>query len=195
MSPPEVWGPPTWIFFHVLAEKMNEKKFNVLMPQVFQIIKRLCAFLPCPDCSKHATNFLNKIKMKEIDTKEKFVGMLYLFHNSVNFRKKKKMFNFKNMIVYKNINIISAYNNFIRVYNTKGNMSLLTESFQRDLILTYLRKWLKHNIFYFMDNEKNLERNNHSQNDNSSNSVISSSEQQQKAQQEEEKIQEDEQKE
>lgn len=159
MAPPEVWGPPTWIFLHVLVEKMNESRFNILMPKVFHIIKRICAFLPCPECSKHATAFLNKIKIDDINTKEKFIGMLYLFHNSVNFRKKKNLFNFKNVVIYKKIQIIPAFNNFSRVYNTKGNMNLLNDSFQRDLILSDLRKWLKHNIIYFIDNERNRIKN------------------------------------
>ena len=27
MSPPEVWGPPIWTLFHVLAEKINERAY------------------------------------------------------------------------------------------------------------------------------------------------------------------------
>ena len=31
MSPPEIWGPPVWTFFHTLAEKLNEDYLSALM--------------------------------------------------------------------------------------------------------------------------------------------------------------------
>ena len=37
-------------------------------------------------------------------------------------------------------------NRFLSVYNTKGNMQLLTESFQRELIIADFKKWFFLNI-------------------------------------------------
>ena len=48
---PTTWGPPVWRFFHTLAEKMNEDKFQELGPQLFNLIRKICRVLPCPDCS------------------------------------------------------------------------------------------------------------------------------------------------
>lgn len=149
MSPPEIWGPPIWTFFHVMAEKIIDEKFNEVSPQIFMWMKRICHFLPCPECSMHASSFLGKIKPSDIDTKQKFIGMVYLFHNTVNVRKRKPLFNFANMNKYKNVNIIEAFKGFLKVYNTKGNMKLLTESFQRDIILRDIHKWMRFNLHFF----------------------------------------------
>jgi len=145
MPPPNIWGPPTWTLLHTMTEKIHEEDFNKLMPQMFGLIKRICSNLPCPDCSQHATIFLAKLKREQIATKNDFKNMLYLFHNMVNAKKKKPLFNYANMSAYQNLNIANVFNNFVSVYNTKGNMKLLTESFQRALIVKDLRRWLMNN--------------------------------------------------
>ena len=149
MSPPEIWGPPIWTFFHVMAEKIIEEKFNEVSPQIFMWMKRICHFLPCPECSMHATAFLGKIKPVDINTKAKFIGMVYLFHNAVNVRKRKPLFNFANINKYKKVSLISAFQGFLKVYNTKGNMKLLTESFQRDIVIRDIHKWMRFNLHFF----------------------------------------------
>ena len=145
MPAPSIWGPPTWTLLHTLAEKIHEDDFNKLIPQMFGLIKRICSYLPCPDCSEHATRFLAKLKSEQIATKLEFKNTLYLFHNMVNARKRKPLFNYGNINIYQNLNIANVFNNFVSVYNTKGNMKLLTESFQRALIVKDLRRWLMNN--------------------------------------------------
>ena len=115
------------------------------MPQMFGLIKRICSYLPCPDCSQHATRFLAKLNPDQISTKLDLKNTMYLFHNMVNARKKKPLYNYANINVYQNLNIANVFNNFVSVYNTKGNMKLLTESFQRALIVKDLRRWLMNN--------------------------------------------------
>ena len=46
---------------------------------------------------------------------------------------------------YENQNIVNVFNNFVAIYNTKGNMKMLTESFQRALIIKDLKRWLINN--------------------------------------------------
>ena len=130
-------------------EKIHDDDFNKLMPQMIGLIKRICAYLPCPDCSQHATHFLAKLKPEQISTKLDFKNTMYLFHNMVNSRKKKPLFNYGNINIYQNLNIAIVFNNFITIYNTKGNMKLLTESFQRTLIVKDLKRWLVNNINSF----------------------------------------------
>jgi len=149
MPAPSVWGPPTWTLLHTLAEKIHEEDFNKLIPQMFMLIKRICAYLPCPDCSQHATQFLAKLKPEQMATKIEFKNTLYLFHNMVNARKKKPLFNYGNINYYQNLNIFNVFNNFVSIYNTKGNMKLLSESFQRLLVIKDLKRWLINNINSF----------------------------------------------
>jgi Erv1 / Alr family len=147
---PNVWGPPTWTFFHTLSLKIKEEKFNEIFPTLFLFIRRICRNLPCPDCAMHATSFLNKINPAGVKTKQDFQNILYIFHNSVNKRKNKPRFDHNNLSQYNNNNIIQTYNDFIRVFHTNGNMKLLADSFQRRLVTKDFRKWFLTNIQHFM---------------------------------------------
>ena len=132
------WGPPTWIFFHTLAEKINEEKYSIIFPQVVAILKQICKNLPCPDCSNHATQFLEKVNFANIKTKSDFKNIMYIFHNMVNRRKRRPPFD------------ITAYNNFIAEFHTSGNLKLLADSFQRKIIVNELKKWMTLNIRFFI---------------------------------------------
>jgi hypothetical protein len=150
MSPPEVWGPAIWTLFHTLIEKMNTDAYPYIIYSTFGIITRICKFLPCPECSRDASNFLAKINLKEYKTKNEFKNMLYLFHNWVNAKKRKPLFNYANMNKYANLHLPFVINNFIANYNTKGNMKLLTESFQRNFIVKDFISWFKNNAQAFI---------------------------------------------
>ena len=67
----------------------------------------------------------------------------------VNTKKTKPLFNSADMVNYSKNNVITAYNNFACVYNTKGNMQLLTESFQRQLIIKDFKQWIMKNAHHF----------------------------------------------
>lgn len=149
MSPPSVWGPPIWYLFHILAEKIHEDQYNKLIPTLFMFIRRICLYLPCPECSQHATRFLSRIKPNHIANKNDFKNMFYVFHNTVNKRKNKPIFDHDGLDKYKTANVVYAFNSFVNVYNTKGNMRLLAESFQRQLIVKDFKKWIVENIEYF----------------------------------------------
>ena len=150
MSPPEVWGPPIWTLFHVLAEKINERVYPFYAGQLFSVIKNICSALPCPECTSDASIFLGKIKIQDLKTKFDFKNMVYLFHNYVNAKKRKRLYNYSGLEIYKNYNIINVFNRFISVYHTRGNMKLLAESFQRQNIIKNIRAWFSKNIMAFM---------------------------------------------
>ena len=150
MSPPEVWGPAVWTLFHTLAEKINEKAFPFIKGQLFGQIKRICLYLPCPECSTDATNFLARININNINSKVEFINTFYLFHNYVNAKKRKPLYNYSSLSKYNNYKLVSVLNNFISNYNTKGNMKLLAESFQRKLILSDFKSWITKYIRAFV---------------------------------------------
>ena len=152
MSPPEVWGPAVWTLFHTLTEKINENAYKKLYLQLFYFIVRICKNLPCPDCSNDASIFLAKIKPTDFKNKDDLKNFIYLFHNRVNYKKRKPLFNYANILVYQKYNTIQVVNNFIEKYQTKGNMKLLTESFQRKLLINEFKKWLKGVIVAFIPN-------------------------------------------
>jgi hypothetical protein len=67
MSPPEVWGPPIWTLFHTLIERINERYYHLIYQQLFNIIKQICTYLPCPECSTDAVIFLSKVKIQTLN--------------------------------------------------------------------------------------------------------------------------------
>lgn len=150
MSPPEVWGPAIWSLFHTLCERVSEEAYPVISNQLFTQIARICKFLPCPDCAKDATLFLSKINMNDYKTKIEFKNLFYLFHNYVNAKKRKPLFNYANINMYVNYPLIPVLNNFNAKYNTKGNMNLIAESFQRNLIQVSFKNWVIKNINAFI---------------------------------------------
>ena len=77
--------------------------------------------------------------------------MLFVFHNAVNKRKRKPIFAYKIIDKYKFMTIPNAYNNFINAYNTKGNLSLIMESFQRSIVIKELNRWLYFNNKFFKE--------------------------------------------
>jgi hypothetical protein len=144
MSPPEVWGPAVWRLFHVLCEKLNENAFHSIGPGLFNIIVRICKFLPCPDCASDAGKFLANIKHSDIKNKTDLKNVFYVFHNYVNTKKRKQFFAYSNITSYANYNLINVINNFIANYHTKGNMNMLTESFQRQFVINDFKKWFSY---------------------------------------------------
>jgi len=142
MSPPTFWGPPIWTLLHTIAANLKEENFFIVSRQFIVLVKQLCSNLPCPDCSAHATAFLSRVNFSYIRTKYDLEQLLYVFHNVVNKRKNKPMFNTQDLEIYKNVNLVTAFKNFLMVYKTRGNMKLLADNFQRQIIVNELRKWL-----------------------------------------------------
>ena len=149
MSPPEVWGPAVWTLFHTLTEKVRESSYPAVANGIINIIIRICRFLPCPDCSTDASIFLAKTRFSDIKTKQQLKTLIYIFHNHVNVKKRKPLFNYSKLNIYSNANIINVANNFINKYHTKGNMNLISESFQRQLIIKEFKRWIVGNINAF----------------------------------------------
>jgi hypothetical protein len=150
MSPPEVWGPAVWRLFHVLCEKLNENAFQSIGPSLFNMILRICKFLPCPDCASDASKFLANINFSDIKNKTDLKNVFYIFHNYVNTKKRKKLFNYSDIQIYTNYNLINVINNFIAHYHTKGNMKMLSESFQRQFVINDLKKWFSYAFRAFL---------------------------------------------
>ena len=147
--PTDRWGGPTWKFIHTIIGKINEDHFHDVFPELFLQITTICSHLPCPECAQHATEFLRKIEIKKISNKTELVQVFYTMHNTVNKRLDKPMFNSKNMGYYETLNVVDTYNNFAQNYHTRGNMSMLAESFHRTRTLKELRVWLMKHIQFF----------------------------------------------
>jgi hypothetical protein len=143
-----IWGPAIWKLFHVLAHKLKDDTFPIVGKQLFYYIIRICNNLPCPDCAKHATLFLNKLNPSLLKSKSDLIQTLMIFHNSVNKRTDKPIQPESILSQYENENIISVFNNFIAVFNTHNN-KLLADNLQRKFIIRDFKKWFLNNIQCF----------------------------------------------
>ena len=85
---------------------------------VWNFIKEVCNGLPCPYCKQHASNYVNKIPVYNINTKEKLKETLYKFHNDVNLRTGKISLHTSVLEKYKNSNIIKILNLFMNRFFT-----------------------------------------------------------------------------
>ena len=70
------WAPPTWIFFHTFAAKINKTFFEQNRSACLEIIKLICSCLPCPDCTKHAIHFMRRVNANTVRTKEELIDIL-----------------------------------------------------------------------------------------------------------------------
>ena len=142
---PNKWGPPTWVYIHTLAEKIKEEEFDKLGPQLIQTIINICSILPCPECSKHATNFWRKVNLQTIGCKEDLKKVLFVFHNTVNKRKNKPLFAYEKMDTYSSKRLTDVFIHFRQHFKTNGNMNLINESFHRQRLLLSVKYWMLQN--------------------------------------------------
>ena len=145
MPPKHIWGPPTWTFLHTLVEKIHDNDFPRLSAQLFYFIRKVCISLPCPECSGHATRFFSNAPKHTWSSKQGMKTALFMLHNIVNRRARKEIQPLSVIDQYASKDLSRCYNHFISVFHTKGNMSLLADSFQRQMLITDLRRWLLRN--------------------------------------------------
>jgi len=145
------WGPQVWCFLHTLVSKINNDSFYLLGNQSLTYITKICSMLPCPDCSNHARTFFSRINPSFINTRQKLIDLIYLFHNDVNKRTKKSLqFPYSSLSIYENNNLYQCYNDFVRVYKINTSSKLNADTFQKEMLLKNLHKWLIANRTHFL---------------------------------------------
>lgn len=115
------WGNVTWIFLHTFAEKINPRFYESNVGFIFDLIKRICVNLPCPDCSKHADTFFNNIHIGSISTHDRFKSLIWDFHNTVNSRLGVQIETPKIMDKYTTISMSTALIDFKSYYSIRYN--------------------------------------------------------------------------
>jgi hypothetical protein len=145
--PIEVWGSNIWSLFHGLSYKIREDRFLYHRERLIYIVKSICSTLPCPDCSKDATNLLNNTNFNNIRTKEDFKQFIFNFHNSVNKKLNKPNYDFSQLEKYNQLNMNALYNNLRIIYSTRIqnphlmgfalNKKVLFPKIMRELMLVY----------------------------------------------------------
>lgn len=151
-KPPQMrWGPPTWLYLHTMAEKVKESSFQQIRADMFRIICMICTNLPCSMCSTHAKEYLSKINVQSIQTKDDVKKFLFVFHNSVNARKQFKLFAYSDLDeTYSKGDYKAITNNFMRVYQEKArNIHLIADEMHRQRVVKMVKVWIIENIEHF----------------------------------------------
>lgn len=145
------WGPTCWIFFHSLAEKVNEDAFIEMSPIIIKMIKDICAILPCPDCRMHSTGLLNGYKYYHlIKKKEDLKKFIFELHNYVNTKTNKPIAPIKILETYKDISFRKVTANWFNHFRVNiHDVKLIWEKKQRNKVRNQTLSILNDNIDKF----------------------------------------------
>lgn len=121
------WSIPTWFLFHGMAEKMDSNYFKDNRLTILNFYRTICGNLPCPICAQHSINYIKRVNIMKINSKEELIQYFYTMHNWVNKRLKKKEFEKGALEMYKRINIIHCIkywdNRFFDKYYVHNNFN------------------------------------------------------------------------
>jgi len=141
----EIWGSSVWNLFHTIAHRIKEDKFIFHKSNIIYIIENICNTLPCPDCSKDATAMLKKVDFAQINSKADFKLLMFNFHNAINTKLKKPLFDFNELDnKYSRANIDAIYNNLNIIYTSNSNVpQLMSSSFHRHHLFPKIKDTLR----------------------------------------------------
>jgi hypothetical protein len=150
-KPKMLWGEPTWFLFHTLAHKVKDECFLEIRNELIGNIFSICYNLPCPKCQAHATEYVKKINVNSIRTKDDFKNFLFKFHNDVSSMKGNPMFPYDQLNdKYSSAVTINVIKNFFVFFQDKSfNVTAIANSMHRTRTILQLRDWFSRNIQYF----------------------------------------------
>jgi hypothetical protein len=146
MSLKEIWGPPTWILLHTLAENIKSEAFNKSKIYLFNIIKNICLLLPCPISICQSKSYLEKVQLYKFSNINDLKIMFFMFHNFVNAKNRKPLFKYQNMTMFQDINIMSAYNAFYDMHTNNINMKQTQNYLKMQHVLRDVENFIKEYI-------------------------------------------------
>lgn len=145
------WGPPVWYFFHTMAEKVKPEEFPSIRGDILNNIVLICKNLPCPNCASHATDYMSKINLNSIQTRDDLKALLFTFHNTVNLKKGYVLFTRQQLDdKYSTAVTINIFNNFLLHFQDKHkSLRMISDDMYRQRISANLRDWFIANINKF----------------------------------------------
>jgi len=145
------WGAPTWTLFHTIPEKLTNQNFVENKTSIIQLITTICNNLPCPSCSQHAPQYMHKVNFNAIHTVEDLKKMLYIFHNTVNERKKYAEYPYDELTgKYSVLDFNQVVNNFLFHFQKKTYaMNLIAQQISRQKQVVVVKTWFVNNIHLF----------------------------------------------
>lgn len=144
------WGAPTWTLLHIIPEKINYDNFVKNKDSIIRLIMTICSYLPCPNCSKHANEYMKRVNFLAIKTPEDLKKMLYIFHNSVNQRKGYAEYSYDNMNKYIGLDYTTVVNEFMFHFQKKIYApNLIAQQMHRQKQVEIVKNWFRENSYLF----------------------------------------------
>ena len=145
------WGEPTWFLFHTLAEKVKPEYFQDIRVDLLNIIYAICTNLPCPDCARHATSYMNSINFSTIKTRDELRFMLHRFHNEVNAKKGFPAFPVEQLTSkYSVANTINIIHYFMPFFEDKhASVRMIADDMHRARLALQIKAWFNKHIGNF----------------------------------------------
>ena len=147
-----IWGTYTWVLFHGMAEKINDKYFIEEKNNIISLIKKVCGVLPCPKCINHASQAL--VNIDKIQTKTQLIDFLYDFHNIVNKRRDIENFDKSKLEKYKYVDFKKLLKIWLTVFKVQGQVpQLMYITMNRELVKKEVFSYIKNNLYKFTPSE------------------------------------------
>ena len=144
------WGRATWYLIHTLAHKLKDEESNHA-PELLAHLSKICITLPCPNCSQHASLYLQHNSIPKPTDKSSLNAYFWNMHNWVNTRLGKPIFSSEECFAKYNLaNINNVVNYFITIMskNARNNKAML-DAFNRQQMVKYFTNYLKSNHHRF----------------------------------------------
>ncbi len=108
---PNIWGPGAWLFLHSITFQYPDNPTELDKENYKTFFESLQEVLPCPSCSEHYKNNLNKFPIR-VESKDELIEWLIDIHNEVN------VINNKEVLTYDQVK-----NNYKKIYNKSSNFN------------------------------------------------------------------------
>uniref|UniRef100_A0A6C0JJE7 thiol oxidase n=1 Tax=viral metagenome TaxID=1070528 RepID=A0A6C0JJE7_9ZZZZ len=146
-----LWGEPTWFLFHTLAQKVKDEYFLEIKNELIGNIFSICYNLPCPKCQAHASEYVKKVNINSIKTKDDLKNFLFKFHNDVSSMKGNPIFPYDQLNEkYSKAITVNVINNFFVFFQDKSfNVTAISNSMHRTRTIALLKIWFSNKIQYF----------------------------------------------
>ena len=124
---------------------LKKKKKNII-----KIISDICTNLPCPQCAYHASSFMRRHKMNNLKSKDDLIKYVFLMHNNVNKRLKKKIYNFNEIEIYNDYDIKTVLGDYYKInLKLRTGERMMLHNYHRRMFISEFYNYFNKNITNF----------------------------------------------
>lgn len=148
MSKTKQWGTPMWNFLHTFVANINEVFFLKNRSDIFEIFHLIIDTIPCDYCKTHAQDYVKKHPFHRMQSKIHCIKYFIDFHNDVNKRLNKSIF--EDVHIYTSYDIRNITITFYNMVGIRRNSSKhMLDAQYRKASLKKVFDFVRTNIHYF----------------------------------------------